>query len=126
MSNTGDENHFTIPSENRVMITVKNIPYDRGEHYRLGRRLAQWIFNSTTGAFWRGLAEYVIEEEGREYKEPTAGDLQESEKKRACDRRYKENHRKELATYNRKYRQEHREEIRAYQRRWYAAKVEAR
>lgn len=123
MTGAAGKRCLTIPSDMKVIITVKDIPYDKEKHYELGQQLGKFIFNSTTGGFWKGLAEYVIEEEGREYKEPTAIDLQESEKKRASDRRYKENHQKELAAYNRKYRQEHREEIRAYARRWYAAKA---
>ena len=111
---------LTVPSDMKVIITVKNIPYDKEKHYALGKQLGQFIFNSTTGGFWRGLAEYVKEWEAKEYKEPTAADLQESEKKRASDRRYKETHKKEKAAYQRKYRQEHKEEIRAYNRRWYA------
>ena len=65
MSNTGD--NYIIPSDNKVTITIKNIPYDKEEHYKLGRRLGKFIFDSTTGGFWRGLAEYVTEEQTREY-----------------------------------------------------------
>ena len=52
----------------KVTITVKNIPYDKDTHYLLGQQLGEFIFKGTIGAFWKGLADYVKEEETRELK----------------------------------------------------------
>ena len=72
MTGAAGKRCLTVPSDMKVIITVKNIPYDKDKHYKLGQQLGQFVFNSTTGGFWRGLAEYVIEEETKEAK-PSAG-----------------------------------------------------
>lgn len=68
MTKPGANTYIVIPSESKVTIEIRNIPYGREKHYELGKRLGKFIFNSSTGAFWMGLVSFIVEQQTREEK----------------------------------------------------------